>query len=331
MKLKKRILALALTLSTITATAFAEHTAAGQYRQILQSGNFYVEYSIIPNDEQKGSSGVSMVYEGSGENRRTVIMGRNAIHTLASDKSRRISGFVKDASKSSKKGIGGIFGGGLGNIFGGKKNKNKQEVATNGKIRRPSAMFQNGKYYRFDPVDFNWFKENSSPAGALVVSEKELHTDTLSENEGWQYIVKDLALPETLSIFSWDDKYHVDKKTKAPIFSESKQITVDGKTYACDRYVADFKTQGGSVVAQDIYDLLYGDDGKLKEARKYFVYKGKETPIERIVVFQITGTPNPDVFVLPQVPVYAAGKGDVNEFLGRMVQVETIGGTSNEK
>lgn len=47
----KKILALTLTLSTFVASAFAEQPKAAEYKQMMSSGNFYVEYEL--NDVKK--------------------------------------------------------------------------------------------------------------------------------------------------------------------------------------------------------------------------------------------------------------------------------------
>lgn len=44
--MKVKVLAVALALSTFTVSAFAEQPAAQKYRDILQSGKFYVEYEL---------------------------------------------------------------------------------------------------------------------------------------------------------------------------------------------------------------------------------------------------------------------------------------------
>ena len=44
--MKTKIIALTLALSTFTVTAFAEQPEAAKYRNILQSGKYYVEYEL---------------------------------------------------------------------------------------------------------------------------------------------------------------------------------------------------------------------------------------------------------------------------------------------
>ena len=47
----KKILALALACSTFATSAFAEQPKAAEYRQVMSSGNYYVEYEL--NDVKK--------------------------------------------------------------------------------------------------------------------------------------------------------------------------------------------------------------------------------------------------------------------------------------
>ena len=42
----KKLLALTLALSTFTASALAEQPKAAEYKQIMSSGNYYVEYEL---------------------------------------------------------------------------------------------------------------------------------------------------------------------------------------------------------------------------------------------------------------------------------------------
>lgn len=44
--MKKKVIAMALAFSCLTASAFAEQQEAAKYRDILQSGKFYVEYEL---------------------------------------------------------------------------------------------------------------------------------------------------------------------------------------------------------------------------------------------------------------------------------------------
>lgn len=44
--MKKKVIAMALTFSCLTASAFAEQPETAKYRDILQSGKFYVEYEL---------------------------------------------------------------------------------------------------------------------------------------------------------------------------------------------------------------------------------------------------------------------------------------------
>lgn len=44
--MKKKVLAMALAFSCLTASAFAEQPEAAKYREILQSGKYYVEYEL---------------------------------------------------------------------------------------------------------------------------------------------------------------------------------------------------------------------------------------------------------------------------------------------
>ena len=68
----KKIAALAMALSLMTATAWAEQPKAEEYKQIMSSGTYYVEYEM--DDIIKGLA----VSEGKREDIQLIKM--NSIH-----------------------------------------------------------------------------------------------------------------------------------------------------------------------------------------------------------------------------------------------------------
>ena len=108
--MKKRILAMTLALCTFTCSAFAEQAAAEKYRNILQSGKYYVEYEF---DTVKQTLAVAdnkrmnyTVYKNKGNS--GLAMGLGLINPLFA--------------------IGALLGGGSKN---------------------PTAYYEDGKYYQF--------------------------------------------------------------------------------------------------------------------------------------------------------------------------------------
>ena len=184
------------------------------------------------------------------------------------------------------------------------------------KDKVPNLMYLDGTYY-------NYLNERY----LLILPEEQLNSSTLDPGEGWQDIRNELALPDGLAIFYWEDSFR-DKNFDwgVPIYSGSSTKTVKKKTYDCDRYNSDIKTLAGTVIAQEVYDALY-ENGRLVMVQKYFVRDGKEFLISTTEVKEISAQVPDEVFAITKkVKTYAPHNGDMTDLLEVYEQTGEIGG-----
>ena len=181
----------------------------------------------------------------------------------------------------------------------------------------PDVMYRDGKYYRF------LTQENH--VAAVVLKEEELNLPYLNPDEEWNFIREDLALPDELAIFCWNEPFR-DNVTNAPRYNGSSKREVDGKEYDCDQYVGDIKSLSGTTAFQEVYNALY-DGGKLVRVQKYLVNNGKEFFIQELVIKNITAQVPDSAFKIGRkIKVYAADKGTMKDLLEQLELVETLGG-----
>lgn len=341
----KRILAAALALSTLTfATASAEHPSAEQYREMLRSDNFYLEYEFSKNKEKKAP------YTSSSSLSREI---------LSSEAGRRMASSVFNERNDNK--LPSLFG-----LFGMGGNA---ETKHGGQY--PKILFMDDKYYIFHPevVDpfmkmnlrqsRNTMLDMGQTMAAHVCPANLIKSPDLDPTEGWGEVRGDLELPDALTVFTDDDPYQEEKgrmkleffytngeiynfaayrdynmpPRTSPAFVESRRVTLDKKEYDCDRYAAEIKTSGGATAAQIFYDVFYDENGKLTQIDRYFVRNGKTESLGSTVIWELTSQLPDKAFFISDKPikVYAAGMGDANDFLEIDVQVGTIGGVSTDE
>lgn len=286
----------ALTIST--AEVSAEQPAAEQYRQMFRSGNFYVEYETVFEYQlwgstHKSSSGPCVV---AGQDGKRIKYGSNF-----------------DPMK---------------HIFGGKQKLKKY----------PDVLFQNGTYYRFFRLDMmgqatapdtvkSVAAQNKKKPFALALPEDKLNSPTVNPEENWGTVKNDLALPDELLIFYWDDPFFTNQiEQNAPYFNGSSKRTIDNVEYDCDQYILGIKTLAGTDIAQVAYNVLY-TNGKLAMIQRYFLRNGKESLEYTMKIADITPQVPENVFNIQQkINVYSASTGDMNDLLERLALIETWGG-----
>ncbi|MBR1397045.1 MAG: hypothetical protein IJ563_05885 [Selenomonadaceae bacterium] len=283
----------AISLLPTSAKVSAEQAAAEQYRQMFRSGNFYVECQIVLPREKASKktphrSGIT-TYAGKNGNRmqRTI---REHGHTYYLPVS-----FYRYDFKSN----------------------GEQDI-----IKRASDMissdvfYQNKKYYRINFIGRT----------AKVLTEDEINSPNLNIDEGWQYIKRDLSLPDELAIFYWDDKFHENPFNLIPYYNGNSTREIDKKVYDCDQYLIDIKSLAGKNVAQEAYNMLY-ENGQLMMIQRYLIYDGKEYFIHTLKIIKITSEVPEDTFVIgKKIKVYAADVGKMGDLLEQPELVEEIGG-----
>lgn len=330
----KKFLMLALLLTAINLSASAEQPAAEEYRQMFRSGNFYVEYKIfLPNKitvggiVQKRISSPAFTLAGQNGNRMQRIVidkMQSGIWNYYSDWT-SISSLYKNAASNYKR---------TNLSYADSQNRSgfsllKDLVGVKDKKNYPDALFQDGKYYRFRRVqeflDKTKIYGDDGTVYAKVLTQEDLNSPTLNQDDEWDYIRSDLALPDELAVFCWDEPFR-DNFTSAPVYNGSSTLTVDDKEYDCDQYVLDIKTLTGAVLAQDVYNMLY-DGGKLVRVQKYLIHDGKEELVLEVEIKNISSTVPADAFTIGRkIKVYAAENGDMQDLIEQPVLVETLGG-----
>ena len=270
----KKFLAVALGILLTMSKVSAEQPKAQEYREILSSEKFYVEYDdkyvkkIIVEENGRRMSRVTL-----GGSYKTMVEVLNPIAKL--------------------------FEGGYS--------------------KYPDFMYYNGKYYKFSEKDT-----------AQMIQTDQINNVNLNPNEGWSVIDKELALPDELAVFNWKDKYHkVAAGVAEPVFANTLEKVVDGKTYTCDRYESDVTNSRGEKEATIIFDMCYNEKGDLALVQSAIFANGKEYGINKLEIKKILREiPNGAIILDKNAKIYAAGIGDMNdlletpELLGKLNEVE---------
>lgn len=208
--------------------------------------------------------------------------------------------------------------------------KNGKRIRTLKNAKQPDVLYQNGKYYRFLTNFMGSFKGISikDHIKVIALSEDELNAPYLDPNEGWQFIRRDLSLPEEIAVFYWDDVYRDNYSNSfAPKYNGSSKRTIGKKEYDCDQYVNYIASLANTNIAIEAYNMLY-DKGQLIKIQKYFIRDGKEYLIRELNIKSITSqVPEKIINFNKKYKVYAAHKGDMNDLLEKSEQIEEIGGS----
>ena len=216
-----------------------------------------------------------------------------------------------------------------------KAGRQGQRIAKVGlKDKYPSALYRDGKYYRFTKVEeesSNIFFGSSKSIlrNAYVLDEDKLYYPTLDPDDHWQSIREDLALPDALRVLFPNDPMNDDANISSkPIFNGDSKREIDGKEYDCDQYLSDIKSLAGTTVAQQTYNALY-DGGKLVRIQKYLLRDGKEFLVSDLVIHAISSEVPADAFTIhKKFKLYAARNGDMNDLLDNLEQIGEIGGST---
>ena len=254
----KKFLTVALGICLAASNVSAEQPKAQEYREILSSEKFYVEYD---DDYVK-----KIIVEDNGRRMSRV--------TLNSSNQRMVSILNPLAT---------LFSGGFS--------------------KYPDFMYYKNKYFKFSE------KETATMARA-----EQLHDENLNPSEGWALIDKELALPDELAIFNWNERHHkVSENISAPIFSSSTKKNIDGKEYNCDRYEAQVTNAKDTKI---IFDMCYNEKGALEIVESAILTGSREYHINKLTVKKIQSEIPKDAMALDlKAKIYAAGIGDMNDLL----------------
>lgn len=263
MRKKVLALALALALATLgTAGAFAEQPKAEEYRSMMSSGTYYIEYET-----------------------------NHVTKALAVKDGARM-----DYTVNKKQRGGASF---LIPLVGGFLQKTE---------RKPTAMYADRKYYQFQ-----------DKKSVVVADEAQLNEENLDPKLAWNSVQLRLALPEELVVFAPADAFNVFTGYKAAQFVESGVE----KEMPYDLYSTAHRTKGGDLLFEKLFYFYYNEDGELKKVKTYLkTADGKRTEGMLMKVKKISQEFPKNAFVIPKkYKLYATGMGDMNDLLGRQVEI----------
>ena len=330
MKMKKIILSIAMMLACSSAVS-AEQPAAEQYREILQSGHYNVEYSLRSYNSQASRA-------KPGKDDPKEITGRMIVPPTAK---------VSRGNKVSLDIFSGKYeflGTGIDYIVINDNNRRikkwrRKTPAKNASIpfvpipikvkdastfTEPVLMYKDGKYYRFscgDNAMAVMHEKQDKDITAVVLPEGDLHSPELDPAEGWYTIRMQLSLPDEFAPFVGSDSFRdSDNPLPAVTLTSSYKTEVGKEQYDCDVYEA----QDGAV-----YYALY-KEGELKLVQKFVNKDGEDKLTEELFVRKISQEVPENAFVFEkEIPLYGAGMGDANDFLGIPVKVGVLGGAAD--
>lgn len=286
--MKKKILALALALSALAAGVSAEQPKAEEYRQILSSGTYFIEYENLVWNDPNFSVAEAQHEFGSGVPVRLAVADGNRMRN--------------GRGMASKRGF-------LGGLMGA-MNRTDSYLPD-------AAMYKDGKYYIFQ------FYEQK----ALVVNEEELDSGNLNGEEGWADVRQRLALPEELIVFAPDEPFNEYTGYQVPEFKESGQTIEKKDVLDYDVYSIVKKTKGGTILYEKQFWFYY-KKGELRKVRVYTQNQGEEKVlVSAVKVNVITQKLPKGAIELPKnCKVYAAGNGSMSELLNEKELVERTPG-----
>ena len=332
--MRKKILA-AITMLAASAmmfsTASAEHASADRYRQMFRDGKFYVEYRAERPVWRKTKirtfkfTPVAIAAEDGQRMRRTVkdaskkgLLGRFKIQRftgtpqeeiLYDDEAVGMSQFEFMAARSELGRIGAL---------GDKKARGKY----------PDVLYRDGNYYRFmNGKGFTALRMFGSAMKGIVairLSEDKLNFPGLNPDEEWDFVQKDLSVPDEIGIFCWDSDYHDDLiMLDEPRFIESSKKTIDEVEYDCDKYMNEIKNAAGGTIAQWIYYLYYDENGDLVRTQKIFLRDGEEYLARELFIQAFTDEiPETAFEIKKKIKVYAASIGDMKDLINQPELIE---------
>lgn len=301
-----------LTIST--AEVSAEQAAAQHYRQLIESGKFYIEY--------QGNN--ALAFDGD----RRVQYGKS--NRVGDQTAFGHNVMIKDGSP--------VFAG--IDVFSSMKDHKNKKL-------KIAALYQDGKYYQFIS------NGKALRANAKDVENYSNPDDTFNRSEGWQQVQMALSLPDWLEALTpnnpnlfmnsmliqfggyhavsecvrsdveqFDGEAHyVDRNGLSRRDVEGKGARTESETFYIDRYVVKLINSEGNVAYQNSYSLYYDGEGKLKYVKmetKNGVKLGWLISIEEFRAEIPSG-----FFDFPKgCKVYESDSGGMGELLGQPTLVE---------
>lgn len=286
---------------------------------MFKDGNFYVEFQIEVTQDLRNEPFEGYNFSGYGLNSNIPKTFNRVSKKFIPGRKNFLQKYFESFNFSMRKNVKTDF-----QILAGKNGM--RVYRENAKAKNPEVFYKDGKYYNYfkDPVED---KPNKTKLRMLILEEEELNSAVLEPQEGWQDIRTELALPDELAIFYWNEPYREqDSGWGEPIYNGSSKVEINKKTYDCDQYISDVKSLAGTVIAQEVYNAIY-ENGNLVMVQKYFLRDGKERLIETVNVKNITSQVPDTAFAIDKkTKVYKPRNGDMNDLLNIYEEVGEIGG-----
>lgn len=310
-KIIKSLLVSFVLIMACHSVSLAENQAADYYRNILQSGKFYLKYTYKPCDDKGKFIKVPLL--GDFETKR-YIYAYDGVRTGTDDWDGRFAGNTKKYAKPFRYMNGNYY------FIGGYKEK-KDIMSLLPGLNTSGKKYKTLKAVMMTAEDFEDFDINK-------VNVKNKNIKWL---KGLNSAYEALPLPEELSVLCQDalakNKYHVE----VPQYIESSEKTIKGKTYECDRYITIYTDEAGNLIDEIAYDLLYLD-GRLAISRKYSVQNGEILRSENNYEEISDKVTKEDVGNTLPIAVYRIGGDDMTALLNGQneVFVDVIDATEAE-
>ena len=319
MKWNNKWLAGALSLQILlgSSIAFAEQPAAEKYRNIIQSGNFYVEY---------GPKGWGL---------RDYVVAQNGV---------RMSGLKLEKMFGTTSYPAVRYDNGKYYKFVNKGTVKREEEIANNEWK----SYQNYESYQDAVVDSNTYNNGTVRIGGrssfyggvfggssggeypkkttgVVLEESNLNNPYLNPDAHWEKVRARLSLPAALKIFAYNDPYMGHEYGEnEPVFIESGQVEDNGKQRVCDKYTSVLKDNKGNVKAEMVYTAIYDEKGNLYKINKVCKINGKVLPVDELEIVTITDVLPEKAIDMPKSKIYAADTGTITDLLKKPTLIEEI-------
>lgn len=310
-KIIKSLLMSFILLMAGQGIGFAENPAADYYRNILQSGRFYLQYTYKPCDD-KGKF-VKVPLLGDFETKRYVYA-YDGVRVGTDDWDGRFAGNTKKYAKPFRYMNGNYY------FIGGYKEK-KDAMSLLPGLNTSGKKYKALKAIMMTAEDFADFD----------INKVDVKNKNIKWVKGLNSAHEALPLPEELSVLCPDalanSKYNID----VPQYVESSETIIKGKTYDCDRYITIYTDEAGNLMDEIAYDLLYLE-GRLAMSRKYSVQNGEIMKSECSYEDFSDKVTREDVGNTLPIAVYRIGGDDMSALLNGQneVFVELIEATEKE-
>lgn len=277
----------------LNSIAFAENPAFERYKNLINSGNFYIEYEVI------NEAANAMMTESYRK-----IMPKN-LYSYA----------MKDGAilvKANKNDINYM-------------NSLQRKVSTIPNV--PIASYRDGKLYAFvnSKEAYRYDGELNNAWSEVASGVDSSNPDSMMLFQAINKAQREVGLPMYFGLFSPENVMVKQGRDTAPSYKESTTIMDNGLTYEVDVYESTNKMMMVSlgrqenISATDMYKLYYYN-GELKK----IVKEGQMLNSSMIIIVNQFSEATSDSVAMPKgCKVYKANIGDMDSLLRNKIIVES--------